>query len=109
MTRYTSWDYEVVQALQQYWFAYNVNNLADFAVTSLNRIKGFLEEYVGIAKPTKHLVEAILQETNTWKFLWNWIDTGMNVCNLFLVHGTRFKDSIMHLIENGKLKKTAEY
>ncbi len=99
ITRYTSWDGQVVQALWTYWVAYDISVEEWEKVTTLNRIKNFLSGYLHIKNPTKKLVSGILSHTGSWKFLWEGIDLTWNVCNFFLIKMKEFKNSAMSLIE----------
>lgn len=108
MTRYTSWDRRAVDALWQHGFAYDIDKDSSFKVTSLNRIKKFLERVVWIQKPTRNLILGILETTKSWEYIWKWIDTGMNMCDLFLVHIWRFKENVTELLNSGSLRKQAQ-
>jgi len=105
MVRYTSWDYNVVNALQQYWFWYLLEKTEWITVTSLNRIKRFIEDYLWIEKPTKNLVYWILNQTQSWNYIWEWIDTSLNVCQLFLINMKKFSHWIQKLLDNWIIRK----
>jgi len=103
--RYTSWDSDAVEALWMYGFSYDIwDDNSWEKVTTLNRIKHFLEDVWNIQKPTKNLVMGILDYTNTGRYIWRGIDTTNNICNLFVVHIENFKASIENLINIWELK-----
>lgn len=97
-TRYTSGEPHVVSALWQYGVAYNFE-WSWAKVTTLNRIKNFLAEYLSIQQPTKRLVLWILEYTNSGTYLWEWVDLTGNICNFFLVHVEKFTQSVKDLLD----------
>jgi len=105
MTRYTSWDYNVVNALQKFWFWYLLDKTEGITVTSLNRIKGFVEDFLGIRNPTKRLIHWILEETAAWTYIWEWIDTSLNVCQLFIVNINKFTTWVKKLLDTWVIRK----
>ncbi len=105
IARYTSGDHEAVGALQQYGFWYQLEKSSDVVVTTLNRVKIFLEKYFWIQKPTTKLVQGILDYTKTWEYVWRGIDSSMNLCKLFKIHVDKFSQSVADLINEWKLRK----
>lgn len=105
ISRYTSWDNDVVQALWQFWFWYLLDWLETTTVTTLNRIKTFVEKYIWIQEPTRKLIESLLERTEAWHYIWEGIDNTMNMCQMFVVHVKKFKDWVQSLLEQWILKK----
>jgi len=105
IARYTSWDYRAIWALQQYWFWYDLTKWSDTVVTTLNRVKIFLEKFFLIQQPTSQLVTWILEETSSWEYVWDGIDLNMNICKLFKINIDKFKKWINLLLSEGRLRK----
>ncbi len=105
IARYTTWDPEVAKAIRMYWIAYDIPNEQGTKVSTLNRVKKFLTDFMNISGPTTKLVKGILNKGNCGKIIWEWVDLTWNICNFVLVHTESLRKTVHDLLERWTLRK----
>ena len=84
-----SCDWNAQKPLSEYWFVYELDN-SNIGVTTINRIRTFIEKYYNLSQISKWIILGLLNESN-WYIAWEWIDTNWNLCTLVFVNVELFK------------------
>jgi hypothetical protein len=103
ITQYSSSQTNVVSRLEWTWFAYELSPNQSW-VTSVNRVRKFLEQTFEISAISRVLIFSLLEES--WgEVLGEWIDTNMNRCTLVFCDPSSFKIRVEIALSMWEIRK----
>ena len=103
LIQYSCSDPRTINYLSRYWFTYDVDDI-NIWVTSVNRIRNFLENKFEIFAISKRLIVSLISES--WgEVLWDLIDTNSNICTLIFVNITSFKERVSDALKNWEIRR----